>query len=117
MAIGRALEPLREEGVLLLGSGYTFHNLKAFFNPSQDSIKASFDFNQWLKATLLEEGDTVSKLVDWKSAPGATICHPREEHLLPLLIVAASGGSPKLIYDTTMPVEASDHGVTGYIFN
>jgi len=116
--IGQALEPLRDEGVLILGSGYTFHNLPAFFNPTPESLKASMEFNQWLKETIMEGGETtVEKLKEWDTAPGARIAHPREEHLLPLLMTVAAGGStatPKLIYN----VEASkgEHAVSSYLF-
>ena len=53
MQIGMALQPLREENILILGSGYTFHNMHSFFNPSQKSINASQEFNNWLKDTIL----------------------------------------------------------------
>jgi 4,5-DOPA dioxygenase extradiol len=123
--IGRALSPLRnsnnDDDILILGSGYTFHNMNAFFNPSPTSIKASNDFNNWLKTTILGNDDdgngnndsekaasnkklssfsSTSSMLDeltvWdKKAPGARIAHPREEHLLPLFVVAAAaaGGS------------------------
>mmetsp|Transcript_53020 Transcript_53020/g.128639 ORF Transcript_53020/g.128639 Transcript_53020/m.128639 type:complete len:311 (+) Transcript_53020:1569-2501(+) len=123
--IGKALSSLREsdgdENILILGSGYTFHNMNAFFNPSKATIQASNDFNTWLKSTILvsppssssslgddDEDDVPSssclsssvmyqdrlhKLSKWdKEAPGARIAHPREEHLLPLLMVVAAAG-------------------------
>jgi aromatic ring-opening dioxygenase catalytic subunit (LigB family) len=145
MEIGKALEALRDDNILLLGSGYTFHNMHSIFYPSQQSIKGSQDFNNWLKDTILfpnknhleqqncSAGDEVSSdsdyqqrihlLGQWEIAPGARISHPREEHLLPLLIVAAAGGktgTPRLIYDTTLTSvdrdAGSEHAITGYIF-
>src|SRR5690606_28605522 len=83
--IGRALAPLRNQGVLLLGSGYSYHNMRGFFaamggdpTPTEDSLH----FDNWLAETLLappEERHT--RLVEWEKAPRARACHPREEHL------------------------------------
>ncbi len=126
MRIGQSLAPLREEGILILGSGYSFHNMKAFFNPSEATINASNDFNQWLKATILgNDSNYLEKLKHWKNAPGGQMCHPREEHLIPLLMAAAAGGAnaqPRLIYDTTIDAshnpldQVSEHAVSGFIF-
>jgi hypothetical protein len=63
------------------------------------------DFNKWLKSTILDDDKNgrLEKLQNWESAPGARASHPREEHLLPLLMVAAAGGEDApatLIYDT-----------------
>jgi 4,5-DOPA dioxygenase extradiol len=140
MEIGRALSPLREDNILILGSGYSFHNMSAFFNPSQKTIKGSKDFNLWLKSTLLladEDAESmtlaerkkhfdnrIKALENWEQAPGARISHPREEHLLPLFMVAAAGGEtakPRLIYDTTINNTSgnwgvSEHAITGYLF-
>lgn len=117
IAMGKALAPLREENVLLLGSGYTFHNLPAFFNPSESMLKASHKFNNWLKKAVLEnDGKSLEEqLIHWEDAPGSRICHPREEHLLPLFVVAASGDHEKneLIYDEQ---NENEYAVSGYIF-
>jgi 4,5-DOPA dioxygenase extradiol len=69
-SIGEALRPLREENILILGSGYTFHNMHAFFNPSDKSYDASRKFNDWLKHVIMEEGN-LKALKDWEKAPGA----------------------------------------------
>jgi 4,5-DOPA dioxygenase extradiol len=123
MAIGRALAPLREnEEVLLLGSGYTFHNMSAIFHPTNQSRQASQDFNSWLEETLVSSSMTPSeryeKLLNWSKAPGARICHPREEHLLPLFMLASSNNceQAQVIYSNENIV-GSDHRVTGYLFN
>ena len=117
ISIGRALKSLREEDILILGSGYTFHNMNAFFNPSFESHNASVQFNQWLKKIILEKD--MSELKRWESAPGARTCHPREEHLVPLFVVAGASEDPntepQLIYDTTSA--SGDHAVTGYVFS
>jgi 4,5-DOPA dioxygenase extradiol len=124
--IGKALQPLREEGVFILGSGYTFHNMGAFFNPTPKTIGASREFNLWLKSTITKNNGamnetTLTELADWEAAPGGRISHPREEHLLPLFVVAGAslGDTPQVIYDTTKSSEEnelSEHAVTGYLF-
>lgn len=142
MEIGRALSPLRNDNILILGSGYSFHNMEAFFHTTKESVKGSNDFNEWLKDTILppkenefeswspeeqiEQFDKRMKALEhWDSAPGARLSHPREEHLIPLLMVAAAAGEaakPRLIYDTTKTEAAvddfgpMDHAVTGYLF-
>jgi 4,5-DOPA dioxygenase extradiol len=124
MKIGSSLAPLREEDeILIIGSGYTFHNMQAFFNPSEKTVQSSIQFNEWLKHTIME-GDKglVESLKDWDKAPGARTSHPREEHLLPLFMVGAAAGAdciPKLVYDTTNSTsdnQRSEHAITGYIF-
>lgn len=117
MEVGAALQPLRDEGVLILGSGYTFHNMHAFFNPSPETHEASKLFNEWLKTTITGPGNVATKLSRWEQAPGARVAHPREEHLMPLLIVMAAGGigtTPKVIFD--LPDDHENHAVSGYLF-
>jgi aromatic ring-opening dioxygenase catalytic subunit (LigB family) len=126
MKIGTALAPLRDQDILILGSGYSFHNMNAFFNPSEKTVKASSDFNEWLKDNIMNGGDEMgAKLQDWASAPGGRISHPREEHLLPLLMVAAAGMessgncTPQVIYETEasyLKDGETIHKVTGYLF-
>jgi 4,5-DOPA dioxygenase extradiol len=113
IGIGQALKPLRDDGILVLGSGYTFHNLKSFFNPSSESYQASSEFNEWLKQTM-SRNDVLDRLAEWESAPGARLAHPREEHLIPLFMTAATGGMPQLIFD--VEAKTGDHAVSGYLF-
>lgn len=88
IALGAALAPLRREGVLILGSGLSFHNMAAFFQPSQANLTRSSAFDDWLDAALcgedLSHQARCARLIDWQAAPEARFCHPREEHLLPL---------------------------------
>jgi len=89
--IGQALQPLLSEDILFIGSGFSFHNLKAFFSQeTPESKQANLDFETWLQSTLsdkqLSEKQRESKLINWTDAPYARYCHPREEHLLPLHI-------------------------------
>ena len=93
LAIGRALAPLRDEGVFIVGSGMTFHNLRAF-GPQSATAAAAFD--AWLQETATQEaGERDRRLVDWSRAPAARQAHPREEHLLPLMVVAGAAGSDR----------------------
>ena len=93
LAMGRALAPLRDEGVFIVGSGMTYHNLRAF-GPAGRPAAAAFD--AWLcETTVLEQGERDARLVQWESAPAARAAHPREEHLLPLMVVAGASGSDR----------------------
>lgn len=86
---GRALAPLRKEGVLIVGSGMSFHNMRAFFSPAATQPSAQFD--AWL--TQAVESDPATrwqKLAQWSSAPSGRLSHPREEHLIPLMVAAGA---------------------------
>ena len=99
LAMGRALAPLREDGILIVGSGLSYHNLRAF-GPAGKASSATFD--QWLQKTLLDKTPTerAAGLVDWRAAPAARQAHPREEHLLPLMVAvgAAQGDAARCVY-------------------
>lgn len=88
--LGRALAPLRDEGVLLLGSGNSYHNMRGFGHPK--SAEPSRRFDTWLvDAMSREPSERERLLIDWENAPSARDCHPREEHLLPLHVMAGAG--------------------------
>jgi aromatic ring-opening dioxygenase catalytic subunit (LigB family) len=94
LAIGRALAPLREEGVLLVGSGMSYHNLRALMRHSVAGESVVFD--DWLKRIAVGEASARDReLVQWANAPGARQSHPREEHLLPLMVMAGAGGADR----------------------
>lgn len=90
IALGRALAPLRDEGVLIVGSGLTYHNLREFGSPR--GWEPSRQFDAWLNGILL--GGTgkgrAQQLIAWESAPSARAAHPREEHLLPLMVAVGA---------------------------
>jgi aromatic ring-opening dioxygenase catalytic subunit (LigB family) len=91
IAAGRALAPLRDEGVLIVGSGMSFHNLRAYFRP--ETLAASRAFDAWLTASVESPGaQRDAQFADWQNAPSARFSHPREEHLVPLFVVAGAGG-------------------------
>jgi aromatic ring-opening dioxygenase catalytic subunit (LigB family) len=92
LALGRALAPLREQGVLLIGSGMSFHNMRAFRNPAARPHAQRFD--DWLAETAALPGpQREARLAQWTKAPSARESHPREEHLLPLMVVAGAAGA------------------------
>ena len=93
LAIGRALAPLRDEGVLIVGSGMSFHNNQGLFSPDPRVAAASVEFDNWLaEAATSEPEERDRKLSTWDEAPYARFCHPREEHLIPLMVAAGAAG-------------------------
>jgi aromatic ring-opening dioxygenase catalytic subunit (LigB family) len=93
LEIGHALAPLRDEGVLIIGSGMTFHNMQAFRAGDRRFLEASKAFDDWLtKAVKSPAAEREAALAHWDQAPAARIAHPREEHLLPLMVAAGAAG-------------------------
>ena len=91
LAIGRAIAPLRDEGIFIVASGMTFHNLRAFRDPRAVPVAETFD--AWLRETMAQEQDERDRrLTAWASAPAARAAHPREEHLLPLMVATGAAG-------------------------
>jgi aromatic ring-opening dioxygenase catalytic subunit (LigB family) len=91
LALGRALAPLRDEGVLMIGSGLSYHNMRGFRDPSGRGDAERFD--AWLRASIeANPTDRDAALTKWSEAPSARACHPREEHLLPLMVTAGAAG-------------------------
>jgi len=93
--MGEALQPLLDEEVLIVGSGSSFHNMRAMLTRGSGQEQAT-EFNNWLINTCtnpeLDDSERRQRLVDWESAPSARYCHPREEHLLPLHVCFGSAG-------------------------
>lgn len=88
LRLGEALRGLTQDNLLFVGSGFSFHNMRAFFNASAEADAENLAFEAWLKETLcsgaLTESERRLRLATWEQAPSARFCHPREEHLLPL---------------------------------
>ncbi|MBF0378942.1 MAG: dioxygenase [Desulfamplus sp.] len=87
--IGSVLSDIEYDNLLIIGSGFSFHNMRAFFE--KETIKSrtmNEEFEQWLIETCsssdINEAERVSRFENWENAPYARYCHPREEHLLPL---------------------------------
>lgn len=89
IAIGKALALLQRPKILIIGSGFSFHNMNAFFTKTTAAIEQkNMDFDRWLTSVCshptLDEEQRMNELIQWEQAPSARFCHPREEHLLPL---------------------------------
>lgn len=83
LALGRRLRTLRDEGILVIGSGFMTHSFAVFRRPELAGHTAAFD--EWA-ADALARGD-VDALADYRSkAPGARIAHPTADHYVPLLL-------------------------------
>ena len=106
ISVGKALAPLLDQGVTIIGSGLSFHNLRAILFGGPKSTTEDEQFDDWLNDTVLgdghSEGERTTRLVNWRDAPGAQFSHPREEHLLPLHVcygaAAAAGLAGESIY-------------------
>jgi len=86
--LGAALSPLRDEGVLIVGSGMSYHNLRQFAL----AAPLSHDFHDWLDASVQgTRAQRAERLAQWHQAPGGLASHPREEHLLPLMVASGAG--------------------------
>lgn len=98
LRMGRALEPLRDEGVLVVGTGNSFHNMGALRaairgEPSTAREDAT-TFDEWLRIAVTGAPATRDELLGrWQDAPSGRQAHPREEHLLPLMVVAGAAGT------------------------
>jgi aromatic ring-opening dioxygenase catalytic subunit (LigB family) len=94
LAMGRALAPLRDEGILIVGSGMSYHNMRGFMDPRTRDVSVVFD--DWLAGAVTAPPDERdSSLVHWARGPSARQCHPREEHLLPLMLAAGAAGADR----------------------
>ena len=104
IALGKALRELMLENILVVGSGFSFHNLRAFFGQSIDAPDPANDaFQDWLIkvcAGPVSQAEREQRLIEWEKAPAARYCHPREEHLLPLHVCAGMADKPaKVVFD------------------
>jgi aromatic ring-opening dioxygenase catalytic subunit (LigB family) len=86
LELGRALAPLRDEGVFLVGSGSSFHH---FGNFGREDYAVPFD--DWLNDVVVRpDAERWDALVHWERAPFARQAHAREEHLIPLRVAAGA---------------------------
>lgn len=84
IAIGRALKPLRDEGIMIVGSGLSFHNLSLMRG---GGAGPSADFDTWLYDSMMAAPDARRQaMIDWERAPAARICHREEDHLVPIFV-------------------------------
>ncbi|PKO01489.1 MAG: dioxygenase [Chloroflexi bacterium HGW-Chloroflexi-5] len=104
IALGMALRALLQENILIIGSGFSFHNQNAFFGRAMGSPDPANDaFQDWLIETCTGEftqTEREQRLIAWERAPSARYCHPREEHLLPLHVCQGMADGPaETIFD------------------
>lgn len=110
LALGRALAPLRDEGVFIIGSGMSYHNMRGF-GPQGHAASAAFD--AWLRSAVTAEPSGRNELLrNWTQAPAARAAHPREEHLLPLMVIAGAAQGDRgrvAFHGTFLSTEISAH--------
>lgn len=104
LSIGKFLSKLLKENMLVIGSGFSFHNMKAFdWTGKNITDEKNNEFQDWLIEVCTEEysqKNREDKLQNWEKAPNARYCHPREEHLIPLHVCCGiAGGKGKVIFD------------------
>jgi 4,5-DOPA dioxygenase extradiol len=104
IALGKALRDLKRENILVIGSGFSFHNLNAFFGQRMGAPDPDNDaFQNWLVETCageISQPEREQRLIEWEKAPSARYCHPREEHLLPLHVcLGMAGDAAEVVFD------------------
>jgi len=104
IALGKAMRELMYENILVIGSGFSFHNMRAFsWQGMNTPDPANRAFQNWLIevcAGPISQSEREQLLIEWQKAPSARYCHPREEHLLPLHVCLGMADKPALtIFD------------------
>lgn len=106
IAAGTALQPLRDEGVLIIGSGLTYHNMRGFGHDAATAVAEEFE--EFINRTVAEtETKRNSALIEWEATPGARLAHPQEDHLLPLMVAVGAAGADlgkRVFVDTVMKI-------------
>ncbi len=94
LSLGRALSPLRDEDVLIIGSGLSYHNLRQIYG---GGAAASAQFDAWLQHALLASPtqQRAALLQNWETAASARLAHPREDHLIPLMVAVGAAEHDK----------------------
>ena len=90
--VGEALQSLRDEGVLIIGSGLSYHNMRGFGRDESRPIAEAFE--DYLHKAIEQDNSKIRNdmLEKWEAAPYARLAHPREDHLIPLMVVAGAAG-------------------------
>jgi aromatic ring-opening dioxygenase catalytic subunit (LigB family) len=104
IALGKAMRDLLQENILVIGSGFSFHNMRAFsWKGINEPDPANDEFQNWLIEVCtspISQPEREKRLTQWEKAPSARYCHPREEHLLPIHVCLGMGDrSAKVIFD------------------
>lgn len=113
LAAGRALAPLRDEGVVIIASGMSFHNMRAYGD--QRATAPSQAFDSWLvDSAKLDGAARAERLTQWADAPSGRFSHPQEEHLLPLMVAAGAAEGPG---EHVYAEEVLATAISGFRFN
>ena len=104
IGLGKALRDFMDENILVIGSGFSFHNMRAFaWEGTGRPDPANDAFQDWLIEACtgpIPQSEREQRLIEWEKAPSARYCHPREEHLLPLHVCLGMADKPaKLVFD------------------
>lgn len=110
LALGQALAPLRRKDILIVGSGMSWHNLRLYGR--EDTLPLSEAFDSWLTSAVEQPSPATRNrmLAAWQTAPYAKLAHPREEHLIPLMVAAGAGiqdRGQRIFHDTPMQAAIS----------
>ncbi|MEO8858099.1 MAG: class III extradiol ring-cleavage dioxygenase [Burkholderiaceae bacterium] len=113
LRLGAAITALRDEGVLILGSGLSYHNMRGFGRPESGAVAAAFE--NYLNAAVAapDPARRNDMLLHWTRAPGARLAHPHEDHLIPLLVAAGAAGNDvgkRVFVDQVMEVAMASYG-------
>lgn len=111
--LGRALAPLRGDGVLILASGGIVHNLSEIRWRADEPVEWASQFNDWI-AERVAKG-AVGELLDYRRlAPDAARSHPTEEHMEPFFVAMGAGGTSARRID--LGIDMGSLGMDGYVF-
>jgi aromatic ring-opening dioxygenase catalytic subunit (LigB family) len=90
--VGELIATLRDQGVLIIGSGFSYHDLRGLMRGTGQAVSATFD--RWLNETLVNAppDERRQRLTHWLEAPAARGAHPREDHLIPLMVAVGAAG-------------------------
>lgn len=118
--LGKSLSKLRQENVLIIGSGLSFHNMGAFFSSDTSNAHKNIDFDNWIVETCSSDSfstaEREARLIDWENAPHARYCHPREEHLLPLHVCYGAACEDTPLAEIVFNDEVLGQRVTGLLW-
>jgi aromatic ring-opening dioxygenase catalytic subunit (LigB family) len=114
--LGQALQPLRDEGVLIIGSGLTYHNMRGFGRDEATPVARTFEDFLNHAITQPDADKRNQLLIDWEKAPSARLAHPREDHLVPLMVVSGAAGDDvghRVFVDHAMKVAMASYEFGG----
>ncbi len=121
IALGKSLAALRQQNILIIGSGLSFHNMQTFFASGKESKSSSIEFDNWLVETCtsnkISTNEREQRLLKWQDAPSANFCHPREEHLLPLHVCYGIACKETAIANLIFNDDLLGHRVSGLLWH